>query len=338
MKIAVKALLDDAVFNLDLRLLGGAAGLQRSIENARIQKPGLAMAGLVEAIRPGRVQVFGNTEMQYLRGLSTEVKRLALQGLFAAPIPCVVVTTGLRAPLDLLQLAEQHGVATFGTSLTSGTFIGRIHSFLDEHISAEVTLHGVLVDVFGVGVLLAGQSGIGKSECALDLILRGHRLVGDDVVLVRQYDRELVGMGSPLTKHHMEVRGLGIINVKDLFGAASVCERKGVELIVEMLEWQPDGEYDRLGIDENNERILNTLVPKVRLPIRPGRNVASIVEVAARNHLLKLQGHHSARKFQQSVERRLALEARQPQGLLRGLPQGLDDEDSACMNPPGGDP
>jgi HPr kinase/phosphorylase len=314
MKILVKALCDDTEFKLNLELLAGRPGVSRSIGHPRIQKPGLAIAGLVEAIRPGRVQVLGNTEMQYQRSLEVDHQRDALEGLFRSDVPCIIITTGLEAPLGLLQLAEQHGVGLLRTTLSSGTFINRIHAFLDEHLSPEITLHGVLVDVFGVGVLHTGQSGIGKSECALDLILRGHRLVADDVVLVRQRDRELTGMGSPLTRHHMEVRGLGIINVKDLFGAASVCERKRIELVVEMVEWQRDAEYDRLGIDDSTESILDAQVPKVRLPIRPGRNVASIVEVAARNHLLKLQGHHSAREFQESLERRLASESERGEG------------------------
>ncbi len=223
MDLTVETLLRETQDELELQLVAGHAGQQRRIENTRIQKPGLAIAGLVEAIRPGRVQVFGNTEIQYLRGLDSSNQRAALAGLFAAHIPCVVVTTGLISPLDLLQAAQTHAVPLLTTPLTSGTFIRRIHPFFDEKISPEVILHGVLVDVFGVGMLLSGQSGIGKSECALDLILRGHRLVADDVVLVRQYDRELMGMNTPLTKHHMEVRGLGIINVRDLFGAASVC-------------------------------------------------------------------------------------------------------------------
>lgn len=306
MKILVKALRDDVEFKLNIELIAGVEGLGRTIAHPRIQKPGLAIAGLIEAIRPGRVQVLGNTEMQYLRSLDVDNQRDALDGLFGAGVPCVIITTGLEAPLGLIQLAERDQVPLLRSTLSSGTFINRIHDFLDEHLSPEITLHGVLVDVFGVGVLHTGASGIGKSECALDLILRGHRLVADDVVLVRQRDRELIGMGSPLTRHHMEVRGLGIINVKDLFGAASVCERKRIELIVEMVEWQRDAEYDRLGIDDTTEPILDVAVPKVRLPIRPGRNVASIVEVAARNHLLKLQGHHSAREFKENLERTLA--------------------------------
>lgn len=306
MKIPVQALYDDGLFDLRLALVAGAAGLGRWIENPRIQKPGLAIAGLFQAIRQGHLQVLGNSEIEYLGGLQNAQRQAALAALLSDRVPCVVVTTGLEAPGDLLNLADAHSVPTFYTTLPSGTFINHAHAFLDEHISAEVTLHGVLLDVFGVGVVLEGQSGIGKSECALDLVLRGHALIGDDMVLIRQNERELIGMGSPVTRHHMEVRGLGIINVKDLFGAASVCERKKIELVVEMLEWHRDGDYDRLGLDESKTMILNMPIEKIRLPIQPGRNVASIVEVAARNHILKQQGHHGARRFKQTFEASLA--------------------------------
>lgn len=306
MNIVAKALVEDTEFRLGLKLVAGAAGLHRSIEFARIQKPGLAIAGLVEAIQPGRVQVLGNTELMYLQSLEDANQKAALEGLFRAYVPCVVVTADLPVPPALTALAENKSVSVFQTTLPSGTFINRVHDFFDEHLSPRMTLHGVLVDVFGVGVMLTGQSGIGKSECALDLILRGHQLVADDVVLVRQSDRDLIGMGSPLTKHHMEVRGLGIINVKDLFGAASVCERKRIELLVDLVEWEHDGAYDRLGLDDALETILAAQIPKLRVPIRPGRNLSAIVEVAARNYLLKSQGHHAAQRLQQRLERRLA--------------------------------
>lgn len=311
MKIVAQALLEDTSYKLGLQLLAGSQGLTRTISNPRIQKPGLAIAGLVEAIVPTRVQVLGNTELMYLHTLSESQRTAALSGLFQAQVPCVIVTSQLLPLAPLTELAEQERVSVFVTELPTGTFIARLHAFFDEHLSPRVTLHGVLMDVFGVGVMLTGHSGIGKSECALDLILRGHRLVADDSVLVRQHDQELIGMGSPLTKNHMEVRGLGIINVKDLFGAASVCERKEIELIIDMVEWQRDGDYDRLGLDDTFEMILDVKAPRVRIPIRPGRNVSSIVEVATRNFLLKAQGHHAARKFQE----RLALHLAQQQAL-----------------------
>lgn len=319
MKIVAQALLEDTEFKLGLALLAGSQGLARTITNPRIQKPGLAIAGLVEAIVPLRVQVLGNTELMYLQSLDEGQQEAALAGLFSAQVPCVVVTPRMAPLPALARLAEREQVSVFTTALPTGTFINRVHAFFDEHLSPRVTLHGVLLDVFGVGVMLTGHSGIGKSECALDLILRGHRLVADDAVLVRQHDRTLVGMGSPPTKNHMEVRGLGIINVKDLFGAASVCERKGVELIVDMVEWQREGDYDRLGLDDIYELILDVQVPRARIPIRPGRNVASIVEVAARNFLLKAQGHHAARQLQERLEQHLAAATPRPLAPPRSI-------------------
>ncbi len=306
MKILVKVLGSDHEYDLGVELVAGAAGLSRTIAIPRVQRPGLAIAGHLESVRPECVQVLGQTEMDYLTSLNSEQRATALEGLIGCTeLACVVVTRNIDLPERLLEAAEQEGVPVFHTALPTNSFINRVQNFLDEHLSPEASVHAVVVDVFGVGVMLVGPSGIGKSECALDLILRGHRLVADDVVLLKQQGRVLLAMGSPLTHHHMEVRGLGIINVKELFGAAAVREKKRVELLVEMEDWKSGVEYDRTGIDEVTEEILSVNIPKIRLPIRPGRNVASIVEVAARNHLLKVQGHHSAREFKETLERRL---------------------------------
>ena len=250
--------------------------------------------------------MLGNTEVKYLETLTPEAQRVALEGVLNTQPACLAVTGGRTPPAMLLTLCDRDGIALFATTLGTGSFIARVHEFLDAALAPEVTVHGVLIDVFGVGVMLTGHSGIGKSECALDLVLRGHRLVADDVVLVRRRRHELVGRGPELTRHHMEVRGLGIINVKDLYGTASVRENKRVELLVEMVDWDSGIEYDRTGIEEASEVILGCEVGKVTLPIRQGRNLASIVEVAARNHLLKAQGHHPALVFQKRIEEHLA--------------------------------
>jgi HPr kinase/phosphorylase len=307
MKILAKALRDDTQFNLLIELVAGAAGLGRVIDHPRVQKPGLALAGFVQSIRPNRLQVLGRTEIEYLRTLDDPAQEKALELLFSSGLACAVVTTGLTPMPLLTEAAEKYAVPLFRSPLSSGAFITRVHDFLEEHLSPEIALHGVLMDVFGIGLLITGPSGIGKSECALDLILRGHRLVADDVVLIKQRKNQIVGIGSPITRHHMEVRGLGIINVKELFGAASVRERKIIELVVEMAEWQVGLEYDRTGLEEQQEHILDVAVPKVHLPIRPGRNVSSIVEVAARNYLLKMQGNNAAKRFRETLERRLAV-------------------------------
>ncbi|MBN1960380.1 MAG: HPr(Ser) kinase/phosphatase [Deltaproteobacteria bacterium] len=306
MKILTKALRDDTQFNLGLELLAGAAGLGRVIDHPRVQKPGLALAGFVQSIRPNRLQILGRTETEYLKTLEGPAQTSAIEMLFNSGLAGAVITTGLVPSTPLLEAAERHAVPLFRSHLSSGAFITRVHDFLEEHLSPEIALHGVLMDVFGVGVLITGPSGIGKSECALDLILRGHRLVADDVVFIKQRKDQLTGTGSPVTRHHMEVRGLGIINVRDLFGAASVREYKRIELVVEMITWHADTNYDRTGIEDQEEHILDAAVTKVRLPISPGRNVASIVEVASRDHLLKLQGHNAAKRFREALERQLA--------------------------------
>jgi HPr kinase/phosphorylase len=193
------------------------------------------------------------------------------------------------------------------TPLMSSTFIEKVSAFLEEALTDATSLHGVLMDVFGVGILLLGKSGIGKSEIALDLIMRGHRLVADDIVEVTKRKEGTVhGSGNPIIKHHMEIRGLGIINIKDLFGVAAVRDRKKVELVIELVEWDPEQEYDRLGLKDRFFSVLSVDLPLSTLPVRPGRNLTTLIEVASRNHLLKLQGHHSAKDFAERLNRAIA--------------------------------
>jgi HPr kinase/phosphorylase len=304
----VGALLDDRKFDLRLSLVAGKKGLSRKISSSRIQKPGLVLAGYTEYLHKERLQVFGNTEMSYLDTLPKERVREVLRAFFAQGVACLVVTKGLPVPPDLAAAADEANVPVLVTSHLSSTFIETIQNYLEDILAAQTSMHGVLLDVFGVGILLLGKSGIGKSEIALDLVMRGHRLVADDIVDVKRVTPESVyGTGSEIIKHHMEIRGLGIINVKDLFGVASIRERKKIEIVLELVEWDPNVEYDRLGVEEKRFRILDVEVPMLIVPVRPGRNMTTIVEVAARNHLLKLQGHHSAREFQERLNRAIAL-------------------------------
>ena len=251
--------------------------------------------------------MFGNTEISYLRTLSEEQQRNALRTLFDSQLACVVVTKDLEIPGPLVDACDSANLSLMRTPLLSSTFIQQVQAFLEEALTASTSLHGVLMDVFGVGILILGKSGIGKSEIALDLVMRGHRLVADDIVdITRRKAGTVYGAGNPIIKHHMEIRGLGIINIKDLFGVASVRDRKKIELVVELVEWNPQSEYDRLGVDEQKFDIVGCQLPLSVVPVRPGRNMTTIIEVAARNHLLKLQGHHSAREFADRLNRAIS--------------------------------
>jgi HPr kinase/phosphorylase len=304
----VGALLDDRTFDLRLTLVAGKRGLLRKISSPRIQKPGLVLTGYTEYVHKERLQVFGNTEMSYLATLPRERAREVLRSFFSQEVACLVVTKGLPVPPELISAADECNVPVFQTTHLSSTFIETIQNYLEDILAAQTSMHGVLLDVFGVGILLLGKSGIGKSEIALDLVMRGHRLVADDIVDVKRVGPESVfGAGSEIIKHHMEIRGLGIINIKDLFGVAAIRERKKIEIVLELVEWDPNVEYDRLGVEEKKFRILDVEIPMLIVPVRPGRNMTTIVEVAARNHLLKQQGHHSAREFQERLNRAIAL-------------------------------
>lgn len=285
--------------HLRLELLGGEEGLSRMISTEAMQQPGLAMAGYLDSLHHERVQIIGRAEMAYLNTLTEELAISRMRAIFEKDIPCIVISAALPAPLWLVQLSREMAIPILKTSLASVDFMERLKALLSGHLAPRTSIHGVLVEVFGIGVLLTGKSGIGKSELALDLVLRGHRLVADDIVDVRRWSPTSVyGAGPEVIKHHMEIRGLGILNIKDLFGAAAVRDTKKIELVAELAEWNDKEEYDRLGVDELTHKLLEVDVPLVRLPVRPGRNMATIIEVAARNHLLKVRGHFSAREFQ----------------------------------------
>lgn len=305
--IKISRLLEDSDYDLRLELIAGRNGLERKISSSRIQKPGLALTGFTEHLHAERVQVFGNTEISFLRTLPEERQRDVLEKLFTSDLACVVVTKDLDVPSALVDACNKADLALLKTPLLSSTFIQQVQAFLEEALTASASLHGVLMDVFGVGILLLGKSGIGKSEIALDLVMRGHRLVADDIVdVARRKQGTVYGAGNPIIKHHMEIRGLGIINIKDLFGVAAVRDRKKIELVVELVEWDPAHEYDRLGVEEQKFNIVGVDIPMSVVPVRPGRNMTTIIEVAARNHLLKLQGHHSAKEFAERLNRAIS--------------------------------
>jgi len=226
-----------------------------------------------------------------------------LEKLFGFDFPALIFTRGIEPPYpEIIRLGERAKIPILGTNLVTGEFIFRLNRFLEDYLAPSISLHGVLIDVYGIGVLILGQSGIGKSETALDLILRGHRLVADDIVEIRkQGQKTLIGKGTEVIKYHMEIRGLGIINVKDLFGIASIRDKKKIELVIELMEWDVNKDYDRLGLEEESYAILGVEIPHLTIPVRPGRNLTTIIEVAARNQLLKIKGYYSARDFQRRL-------------------------------------
>jgi len=303
---SLQELLNDSEYGLGLSLLAGERGLSHRVSSPRIQKPGLALAGYTEHLHPARIQVLGNTEISYLTSIDEQVAAESMRKLCSFPISCFIVTKGLLPPRFLLEYAEESGIPVFNTQHQSSTFISLITKFLEERLLPTTHMHGVLMDVLGVGILLSGKSGIGKSECALDLVIRGHRLVADDMVFIKKkMPAALVGQSEDSIQHLMEIRGLGIINIKDLYGVSSIREKKIIDMQLELVEWDPQQEYDRLGVDDRHVTILGVDIPHICIPVRPGRNLGSIIEVAARNFLLKGMGYHSARDFQERLMARM---------------------------------
>lgn len=306
--VEIRELLAKVNAPLGLELVAGKRGLKRKVTVPWIQKPGLAFAGMLDHIEAGRLQFVSESDVAYVARLEPLKARRFVRGFLKAGVACVVLARDIEKPPELIvKLCEDLGVALLRTSKVTGEFYDQAGKVLVDKLTQSTSLHGVLLDVFGVGVLIVGKSGIGKSECALDLVLRGHRLVADDVVGVkRKPPATCYGFGSELIKYHMEIRGLGIINIKDLFGVAAIRDEKVLELVIELAAWDPTRDYDRLGIDEEKFTILGVEVPLLRIPVSPGRNITSIIEVAARNQLLKIRGHHSAKEFREKLDEELA--------------------------------
>ena len=293
-------------FGLALELVAGADGLDRLITSPHIQKTGLALAGFHEYLKAGRVLIFGESEIRFLESLSAAGRVGSMRLALTLDFPCILITGGFTPPGELVAEAERGKLPLLKTSIVTPTAIAKLTSILEDSLAERTMLHAVLMDILGLGVLIVGESGIGKSECALDLIVRGHRLVADDTVEIRRRaETILIGTCPEMTRHHMELRGLGVINVKDLFGIASTRASKRVELVVQLERWDPTREYERLGLDDDLHEVLGLRVPLIRMPVAPGRNIAILVEVAARNQLLRSRGHHAARALAQRLEDKL---------------------------------
>src|SRR5438874_7240998 len=273
-------------FGLPLELLAGADGLKRVITSPYIQKTGLALAGFHEYLKPGRVLIFGESEIRYLESLESAARITALRLALTLDFPCVLITGGFSPPTEVAIEAERATLPLLKTTVVTPTAIAKLTAFLEDTLAERTVMHAVLMDILGLGVLIVGESGIGKSECALDLIVRGHRLVADDTVEIRRRaETILIGTCPELTRHHMELRGLGGINIKDLFGIASTRSSKRVELAVQLERWVPNRESALLGLDDEFFEVLGLRVPLIRMPVATGRNIALLVDVGVRNLL-----------------------------------------------------
>ncbi len=307
LEVAVGILLeprpDSPEFSVEV--LAGHAGLNRPIRSPHVQKTGLALAGFHEYIRPGRVLVFGESEVRFLESRTADQRRTLTARLLEHDIPCILSTAGLQPVPELVAACDAAGVPLLVTPTSTGTAISKITARLEEHLADRTTVHGTLVDLLGLGVLILGESGIGKSECALDLIARGHRLVADDVVDVRRRAESFLDGSAPETaRFFMEVRGVGLIDVEALYGVSAICITKQIGLVVQLERWDSTREYERLGLDDHRHELLQVRVPLVRMPVAPGRSIATLVEVAARNELLKARGYHPARELTERLAQR----------------------------------
>ena len=301
---------------LALKLVAGQEGMDRKLTSCEIHRPGLALAGFVELYTFDRVQVLGNTEMIYLAELPEKKKREALEVIFQFDLPCIVVTGNNRIPEVLADLANQKAIPLFKTKFATTKFTHLFSLYLDDIFAPRISMHGSLVDVYGVGLLFTGRSSIGKSELALDLVERGHRLVADDIVTItRRSQGILVGTGNDILRHHIEIRGVGIVDVEKVFGIRAIRLQKRIQVEVELADWKENMDYERIGIDEKVVSILDIEIPKVTIPIYPGKNITVIAEIIALNYLLRVSGHHPAKEFNKKLLELIRKRKRQEEGL-----------------------
>ncbi len=311
--LTVQQVFDAKRDSLQLELLTGSTPLDRLVADADVSSPGLALAGYTGRFAEGRMQVFGETEMTYLASLKAEEIRDRLTTLFAFNIPAVFVTKSQAVPDAFLDAATAAGMPVLRSGVPTRDFYTILKPFLEAALSPHTTLHGSLADVYGVGLLVMGKSGVGKSECVLDLVERGHRLVADDLVLVsRRGNDVLIGRGHERQQHHMEIRGIGIIDIKTLFGIRAIRLQKRIEVIVQLEHWDTEREYQRTGLEEDSVEILGVEVPRLTVPLNPGKNVTVVSEVIAMTHLLRYTGVDSAKSF----NRRLRDEMKTAQDYL----------------------
>ncbi|MBN2104486.1 HPr kinase/phosphorylase [bacterium] len=318
--ITVETLFHENEKRLKLQLITGKGSFRKKIVEKELHRPGLALAGFTELFTFHRVQICGNTEGLYLSKLNRKDRFKSLKKVFSFDIPCFIVTSEKDIVPEFLEVATEYGVSVFRTPYETTKLIQLLGEYLDEKFAPRIYVHGSMVDVYGIGVLIAGRSGIGKSEVALDLVARGHRLIADDVVTIcHRAGGALFGMVNETLQHHMEIRGLGIIDIHAIFGIRGIRKLKRLEVQVELVDWDASQKYDRLGIDEMTTEILGEKVPLIRLPIYPGKNISMIVEVMALNQLLKLYGYNAAQTFDAQLIDKISQKSQSKQNLMDHL-------------------
>ena len=295
---------------LGLRLIAGERGLDRTINSADTNRPALALSGFVDLFTINLVQLLGNHEIEYLRSLPKERRSQALQVIFQFDIPCMVITGRGRMLPELRELADTYDIPLLKSEFNTPKLVRLLHFYLDANFAPQVTLHGTLVDVHGIGLLFKGRSAIGKSEVALDLVERGHRLVADDtVVITRMAQGILVGHSTEILQDHIEIRGVGILDLQRLFGVRATRQQKRVEVIVHLVDWDEEVGYERIGLDDKIAVILGVELPEITVPLFPGKNITVIIETIAQNYLLRIKGYHSAREFDNRLIRTMQQKA-----------------------------
>ncbi|HPR63996.1 MAG TPA: HPr(Ser) kinase/phosphatase [Thermoanaerobaculia bacterium] len=310
--VSARVLLNKELEDLQLRLIGGKEGLNRIIERPRPQKPGLALAGFTKAVKENRVQIIGTMELDYLETMSEEKRKVRVDTLCQQSISAIVLSRDHPPPPELLDACNSGDIPLFSSPASSGRLIERLTYFLQDQLAPRRTVSGDLVDVYGLGVLITGKSSVGKSECALELVKRGHRLVSDDVVMVRRFPNDvLIGRpGNERIRNRLEIRGIGIINVHHMFGVTAVAPEKTIDLVIDLQHWDETIEYDRLGADAKSARILDVEIPLIEMPVSPGRNIALLVEIATRAKLLKNMGYDEPKEFIDKLQEDLIRNAR----------------------------
>jgi HPr kinase/phosphorylase len=307
-EISVKSLFDKKKNDLALSVLTKPDTLNNVIQDPHLNRPSLALAGYLERFAYNRIQVLGETEISYLQSFSDDDLYDRLQSIFEYSIPCIIITKGLSIPYQIEFIANEMNIAVLSSRLSTDKLYQSLYKFLNDYFAPEKTIHGTLVDVFGVGILITGKSGIGKSECALDLVERGHRLISDDLVKIKHQDDKLIGSPAKNFGHFMEIRGVGLIDVERMFGIQAVRLNKRIETQVELMPWHENMDYERIGLKNNYASILGSNIPVINLPVSPGKNVSVIIEVIAMNHILKTFGYDAAevytRRLQEEIKRK----------------------------------